>query len=53
MAKKFKPRNVYERLYNKPLSKREVFEMDNSLTQFFELLIEIDKEQKLKKKGLK
>jgi len=39
------PQNPYERLYNKPLSKREVFEMRSSLRQFFEVLIEIDKEQ--------
>ncbi len=50
MTKKFKPRNAHERLYNKPLTGKEVFEMDNSLTQFFKLLIEIDKEQRKSKK---
>lgn len=43
---KFVPKNCYERLYNKPLSKREVFEMDNRLTQFFEILMEIDQQNK-------
>ena len=50
MTKKFKPRNCFERLYNKPLTKKEVFEMKNSLKQFFEILIEIDKENHILKR---
>ena len=46
MSDNFKAKNCYERLYQKPLSKREVFEMDNRLTQFFEILIEIDQQNK-------
>lgn len=46
---KFRPKNCYERLYNKPLSKKEVFEMRDSLRQFFEILIEIDQENHILK----
>ncbi len=38
--------NIYQKLYKKELKKEEVFEIENNLYGFFELLIEIDKEQK-------
>jgi len=44
--REFEPKNCFERLYNKPLSEREVFEMRDSLRQFFEILMKVDKRNK-------
>jgi len=38
--------NCYEKLYQKKLSSDEVSEIKGNLTNFFKLLIEIDKQQK-------
>ena len=38
--------NIYEKLYNRNLTKEELLEADGNLIGFIELLIEIDKEQK-------
>jgi len=38
--------NIYQKLYKRELTKEELFEANNNLIGFFELLIEINKEQK-------
>ncbi|MGB3346452.1 MAG: hypothetical protein WBA71_04275 [Candidatus Humimicrobiia bacterium] len=38
--------NIYQKLYKKELKKEEIFEIENNLFGFFELLIEINKELK-------
>ena len=38
--------SIYQKLYKKELKKEEIFEIENNLFGFFELLIEIYKERK-------
>jgi hypothetical protein len=45
MKQNYDSNKPYERLYKRPLSDREIFDMRNNLRQFFEILIEIDREQ--------
>ena len=47
-AKTSKNNKVFEELYDRPLSKKENFEIRKNLTGFFEVLVQI--EQGLKKK---
>jgi len=44
-----KAKEVFEKLYNRPLDKKELFKIKKNLTGFFEVLVRID--QDLKKKG--
>jgi len=40
---------MFEKMYGRPLTKKETYEIRKNLTGFFEVLIQID--QSLKKKG--
>lgn len=43
-----KTKEVFEKLYDRPLSKKELFKIRKNLTGFFEVLVQID--QDIKKK---
>lgn len=46
---KNKNNEMFEKMYGRPLTKKETYEIRKNLTGFFEVLIQID--QSLKKKG--
>ena len=48
-ATKNKNNEVFEKLYGRPLDKKEIYEIRKNIAGFFEVLVQI--EQGLKKKG--
>lgn len=47
LMKRFEPKNAFERLCKRPLSERELFEMKENLKGFLDVLIRVDKRERI------